>query len=86
MSPLEFEILDIRLERPGPLIPMDMNALQCRIHSEDFARVNFHTFESTFTQGLWVCAEEIPDVGTVLWMDTEGDRSFPAVRCAELRI
>ena len=33
-----------------------------------------------------IAAALVALVGTVLWMDTEGDRSFPAVRCAELRI
>merc|ERR1719171_2018156 len=28
--------------------------------------------QSTHTRGIEICAEDVPDLGTVVWMDTEG--------------
>jgi len=28
--------------------------------------------QNTFTRGIYICAEEVRDLGTVVWMDTEG--------------
>eukprot|EP00927_Polykrikos_kofoidii_P031977 TRINITY_DN2737_c0_g1_i1.p1 TRINITY_DN2737_c0_g1~~TRINITY_DN2737_c0_g1_i1.p1 ORF type:complete len:988 (-),score=158.33 TRINITY_DN2737_c0_g1_i1:79-3042(-) len=28
--------------------------------------------QGTFTRGIEICAEDVPDLGTVVWMDTEG--------------
>jgi len=38
--------------------------------------------QQTFTRGIDVCAEEVPDLGTVVWMDTEGLFSAEDARSA----
>eukprot|EP00928_Gymnodinium_smaydae_P021454 TRINITY_DN1836_c0_g3_i1.p1 TRINITY_DN1836_c0_g3~~TRINITY_DN1836_c0_g3_i1.p1 ORF type:complete len:1072 (-),score=261.34 TRINITY_DN1836_c0_g3_i1:101-3238(-) len=38
--------------------------------------------QQTFTRGIDVCAEEVPDIGTIVWMDTEGLFSAEDARSA----